>query len=44
VVIGSDYPFDMGAVDPVGAVAEAGLPAAVREQIEGATAARFLGL
>ncbi len=44
VVIGSDYPFDMGAVDPVGAVGEAGLPAAARTQIEGATAARFLGL
>ena len=44
VVIGSDYPFDMGAVDPIGAVAEAGLPEAARKQIEGATAARFLGL
>jgi aminocarboxymuconate-semialdehyde decarboxylase len=44
VVIGSDYPFDMGAVDPVGAVGEAGLPAEARTQIEGATAARFLGL
>jgi aminocarboxymuconate-semialdehyde decarboxylase len=44
VVIGSDYPFDMGAVDPIGAVAEAGLSEAARKQIEGATAARFLGL
>jgi aminocarboxymuconate-semialdehyde decarboxylase len=44
VVIGSDYPFDMGAVDPIGAVAEAGLPEAARKQIEGATAARVLGL
>lgn len=44
VVIGSDYPFDMGSADPVGAVSEAGLPAAAREQIEGATALRFLGL
>jgi aminocarboxymuconate-semialdehyde decarboxylase len=44
VVIGSDYPFDMGSADPVGAVGEAGLPAAAREQIEGATALRFLGL
>jgi aminocarboxymuconate-semialdehyde decarboxylase len=44
VVIGSDYPFDMGSVDPVGAVIEAGLPEAAREQIEGGTARRFLGL
>jgi len=44
VVIGSDYPFDMGSADPVGAVSQAGLPAAAREQIEGATALRFLGL
>jgi aminocarboxymuconate-semialdehyde decarboxylase len=44
VVIGSDYPFDMGADDPVGALAEAHLPAAAREQIEGLTASRFLGL
>ena len=44
VVIGSDYPFDMGEIDPIGAVAQAGLSAAERTQIEGATAARFLGL
>jgi aminocarboxymuconate-semialdehyde decarboxylase len=44
VVIGSDYPFDMGADDPVAALAEANLPAAATAQIEGAAAARFLGL
>lgn len=44
VVLGSDYPFDMGSDDPVGALAEANLPAAAREQIEGIAAARFLGL
>jgi aminocarboxymuconate-semialdehyde decarboxylase len=44
VVIGSDYPFDMGAVDPVGAVGEAALSDVARKQIEGVTAARFLGL
>jgi len=44
VVIGSDYPFDMGSADPVGAVGEAGLPAAAREHIERGTALRFLGL
>jgi aminocarboxymuconate-semialdehyde decarboxylase len=44
VVLGSDYPFDMGSDDPVGALAEANLPPAAREQIEGAAALRFLGL
>jgi len=44
VVIGSDYPFDMGSDDPVAAVGEAGLPAAAREQVEGGTAMRLLGL
>jgi aminocarboxymuconate-semialdehyde decarboxylase len=44
VVIGSDYPFDMGSADPVGAVGEAGLPAAAREHIERGAALRFLGL
>jgi aminocarboxymuconate-semialdehyde decarboxylase len=44
VVIGSDYPFDMGSDDPVRAVGEADLPAPAREQIEGGTAVRFLGL
>ena len=44
VVIGSDYPFDMGADDPVGALAEANLPPAAREQIESAAARRFLGI
>jgi aminocarboxymuconate-semialdehyde decarboxylase len=44
VVLGSDYPFDMGSADPVGAVAEAGLSAAAREHVEGGAAVRFLGL
>jgi aminocarboxymuconate-semialdehyde decarboxylase len=44
VVIGSDYPFDMGADDPVGALAEANLSAADRAEIEGGAATRFLGL
>jgi aminocarboxymuconate-semialdehyde decarboxylase len=45
VVIGSDYPFDMGADDPVGAVEAAGLfPAARKAIVDGANAARFLGL
>lgn len=44
VVIGSDYPFDMGSADPIGAVAEAGLSDAARAQIEDGTARCFLGL
>jgi aminocarboxymuconate-semialdehyde decarboxylase len=44
VALGSDYPFDMGSADPVGAVAEAALAADAREHIEGGTAQRFLGL
>jgi len=43
VVIGTDYPFDMGENDPVGFVAGAGLPAAVRARIEGGNALAFLG-
>lgn len=44
VMIGSDYPFDMGADDPVAALAEAHLPSPAREAIESTTAIRFLGL
>jgi aminocarboxymuconate-semialdehyde decarboxylase len=44
VMIGSDYPFDMGADDPVAALAEASLPPPAREAIESTTAIRFLGL
>jgi aminocarboxymuconate-semialdehyde decarboxylase len=44
VVIGSDYPFDMGADDPVGFLAGAALDPAVRAGIESANAVRFLGL
>ena len=43
VVIGSDYPFDMGSDDPVAALAEANLPTAAIAQIEGIAATRFLG-
>jgi aminocarboxymuconate-semialdehyde decarboxylase len=44
VVIGSDYPFDMGADDPVGALAAAGLDPAAQARIESGNAVRFLGL
>jgi len=43
VVMGSDYPFDMGASDPVAAVGDAGFGPDVRAAIEGTNAARFLG-
>lgn len=42
VLLGSDYPADMGAEDPVGAVDAAGLPAAEREAIVGGNARRLL--
>ena len=38
VVLGTDYPFDMG-VDPVGFVQQGGLTAADREKIVGGNAA-----
>ena len=44
VMMGSDYPFDMGAPDPVASIGEAGLPADARAAIEGGTAERFLDL
>ena len=43
VMMGSDYPFDLGAPDPVASVGEAGLAADARAAIEGGTAERFLG-
>jgi aminocarboxymuconate-semialdehyde decarboxylase len=42
VVIGSDYPFDMGFDDPVGALAGAGLDADVQARIAGVNAVAFL--
>jgi aminocarboxymuconate-semialdehyde decarboxylase len=44
VVMGSDYPFDMGSADPVAAVGETGLDPAARALVEGGTAAAFLRL
>lgn len=44
VMMGSDYPFDMGVPDPVAAVAEASLGPEARAMIEGGNARRFLGL
>jgi aminocarboxymuconate-semialdehyde decarboxylase len=43
VVIGSDYPFDMGFDDPVAALGASGLAADVQARIAGDNALRFLG-
>lgn len=42
VLLGSDFPFDMGSEDPLGALRAAGLPAADFDAIRGGTAAALL--
>jgi aminocarboxymuconate-semialdehyde decarboxylase len=42
VVLGTDYPFDMGVEDPVGFVQSAKLPTADQAKIIGGNAARLL--
>jgi aminocarboxymuconate-semialdehyde decarboxylase len=44
VLLGTDYPFDMGVTDPVDRVESLGLPASDRDAIVGGTAARLLGV
>jgi len=44
VVLGSDYPFDMGVPDPEAAMNRAIDDASVREKIAGGTAARLIGI
>jgi len=44
VLLGTDYPFDMGVTDPVARIDAIGLPAPDRDAIAGATAARLLSL
>ena len=45
VMLGTDYPFDMGETDPVGLIdATDGISAAERDEIKGGTAARLFGL
>jgi aminocarboxymuconate-semialdehyde decarboxylase len=44
VLMGSDYPFDMGTTDPLALLAAARLDEASRELILGANAARLLGI
>jgi aminocarboxymuconate-semialdehyde decarboxylase len=44
VVLGSDYPFKLGAEDPMGALAPLSLDAAARERLTRVNAREFLGL
>ncbi len=45
VLLGSDYPFDMGLDDPIGELAAlSGITVSERDAMAGATAARLLGL
>ena len=44
VVLGSDYPFDMGCERPVDAVREIGLPAEQERAVLSGTLARLLGV
>lgn len=44
VMLGSDYPFDMGDDDPVGMLDATGLSAAEKESIRVETACRFFGI
>ncbi|WP_306319822.1 MULTISPECIES: amidohydrolase family protein [unclassified Streptomyces] len=42
VLLGSDFPFDMGSADPLGDLRAAGLPAADLDAVRGGTAAALL--
>lgn len=44
VMLGSDYPFDMGEPDPYGAMVKGIEDQATQEKVAGATAARLLGV
>lgn len=44
VMMGSDYPFDMGVADPVASIGKAGFDPRTRAAIEGENAARFLDI
>ncbi|MFC5907541.1 amidohydrolase family protein [Streptacidiphilus monticola] len=44
VLLGSDFPFDMGSEDPLGALRDADLPPAVLDAVAGGNAAALLGL
>ena len=42
VLLGTDYPYDMGVEDPVGFIGQAGFSAKQREAIQGINAAKLL--
>ena len=44
VLLGTDYPYDMGVDDPVGFIARAGLSLPEKTKIEGGNAARLLNI
>jgi aminocarboxymuconate-semialdehyde decarboxylase len=44
VLMGTDYPFDMGTVDPVGFLADADLDEDDRDLVLGGNAARLFGI
>jgi aminocarboxymuconate-semialdehyde decarboxylase len=44
VMLGSDYPFDMGVADPHGEMVKAITDTAVQEKVAGTTAGRLLGI
>jgi aminocarboxymuconate-semialdehyde decarboxylase len=44
VLLGSDFPFDMGTEDPLAALDAADLPPAVHAAVRGGNAAVLLGL
>lgn len=44
VLLGTDYPFDMGTVDPLGFLAGTSMTEAERELVAGANAAHLLGI
>jgi aminocarboxymuconate-semialdehyde decarboxylase len=44
VVMGSDYPFDMGMKDPLRQIAEADLTEAERDMVRGGNACLLLGI
>jgi aminocarboxymuconate-semialdehyde decarboxylase len=44
VMLGTDYPFDMGEDDPLGLIGGAGLPEGDVDAIRGANAARLFSL
>jgi len=44
VLLGTDYPFDMGLTDPLALLGETGLDADDRQQIAGLNAARLFGI